>query len=257
MRKFELLSTYKPLGDQPKAIKSLSEGVCSGMKHQTLLGVTGSGKTFTMANVIKQVQKPTLVISHNKTLAAQLYEEFRELFPNNAVEYFVSYYDYYQPEAYVPQTDTYIDKESSINEEIDMMRHSTTQSLLSREDVIVVASVSCIYGIGAPEDYGNLVLLLEVGQQIDREEILSKLVEMQYERNDIDFTRGKFRVRGDVVEIFPAQGKTPIRVELFGDEVDKLSFIDHVRGQATRDLDKVVVFPAKHFVTTPDKMEKP
>ncbi len=256
MRKFELLSTYKPLGDQPKAIKSLSEGVCSGMKHQTLLGVTGSGKTFTMANVIKQVQKPTLVISHNKTLAAQLYEEFRELFLIMLLNTFVSYYDYYQPEAYVPQTDTYIDKESSINEEIDMMRHSTTQSLLSREDVIVVASVSCIYGIGAPEDYGNLVLLLEVGQQIDREEILSKLVEMQYERNDIDFTRGKFRVRGDVVEIFPAQGKTPIRVELFGDEVDKLSFIDHVRGQATRDLDKVVVFPAKHFVTTPDKMEK-
>lgn len=256
MREFELLSSYKPLGDQPKAIKSLSEGVCSGMKHQTLLGVTGSGKTFSMANVIENVQKPTLVISHNKTLAAQLYEEFRELFPNNAVEYFVSYYDYYQPEAYVPQTDTYIDKESSINEEIDMMRHSTTQSLLSREDVIVVASVSCIYGIGAPEDYGNLVLLLEVGQQIDREEILSKLVEMQYERNDIDFTRGKFRVRGDVVEIFPAQGKTPIRVELFGDEVDRLSFIDHVRGQTTSDLEKVVIFPAKHFVTTPDKMEK-
>ncbi|MDD3754759.1 MAG: excinuclease ABC subunit UvrB, partial [Methanobacterium sp.] len=256
MREFELLSSYKPLGDQPKAIKSLSEGVCSGMKHQTLLGVTGSGKTFSMANVIEKVQKPTLVISHNKTLAAQLYEEFRELFPNNAVEYFVSYYDYYQPEAYVPQTDTYIDKESSINEEIDMMRHSTTQSLLSREDVIVVASVSCIYGIGAPEDYGNLVLLLEVGQQIDREEILSKLVEMQYERNDIDFTRGKFRVRGDVVEIFPAQGKTPIRVELFGDEVDRLSFIDHVRGQTTSDLEKVVIFPAKHFVTTPDKMEK-
>ena len=256
MRDFELVSTYKPLGDQPKAIKALSEGVSSGMKHQTLLGVTGSGKTFTMANVIQEVQKPTLVISHNKTLAAQLYEEFRELFPNNAVEYFVSYYDYYQPEAYVPQTDTYIDKESSINEEIDMMRHSTTQSLLSREDVIVVASVSCIYGIGAPEDYGNLVLLLEVGQEIDRDEILSKLVEMQYERNDIDFTRGKFRVRGDVVEIFPAQGKTAIRVELFGDEVDRLSFIDHVRGQATSDLDKIVIFPAKHFVTSPDKMEK-
>lgn len=256
MSEFKLVSTYKPLGDQPKAIKSLSEGVDDGMKHQTLLGVTGSGKTFTMANVVQEVQKPTLVISHNKTLAAQLYEEFKELFPNNAVEYFVSYYDYYQPEAYVPQTDTYIDKESSINEEIDMMRHSTTQSLLSRKDVIVVASVSCIYGIGAPEDYGNLVLMLEVGQHIDREEILSKLVEMQYERNDFDFARGKFRVRGDVVEIFPAQGKTAIRVELFGDEVDGLSFIDHVSGQTTSELEKVIVFPAKHFVTSPEKMNK-
>ncbi len=256
MKEFELLASYKPLGDQPKAIKTLFEGVNRGMKHQTLLGVTGSGKTFTMANVIQEVQRPTLVISHNKTLAAQLYEEFRELFPNNAVEYFVSYYDYYQPEAYVPQTDTYIDKESSINEEIDMMRHSTTQSLLSREDVIVVASVSCIYGIGAPEDYGNLILLLEVGQNIDREKILSKLVEMQYERNDIDFTRGKFRVRGDVVEIFPAQGKTAIRVELFGDEVERLSFIDHLKGQTKSDMDKIVIFPAKHFVTSPDKMDK-
>ncbi len=256
MREFELLSNYKPLGDQPKAIKSLSKGIQKGNKHQTLLGVTGSGKTFTIANVVQEVQKPTLVISHNKTLAAQLYEEFKELFPDNAVEYFVSYYDYYQPEAYVPQSDTYIDKEASINEEIDMMRHSTTQSLLSRDDVIVVASVSCIYGIGAPEDYGNLVLKLEIGQQIDREEILSKLVEMQYERNDIDFSRGKFRVRGDVVEIFPAQGKTAIRVELFGDEVDGLSFIDHVRGQLTRELDKVIIFPAKHFVTSPEKMNK-
>ncbi len=256
MNKFELISNYKALGDQPKAIKSLSHGINSGMNHQTLLGVTGSGKTFTMANVINEVQKPTLVISHNKTLAAQLYEEFKELFPNNAVEYFVSYYDYYQPEAYVPQSDTYIDKEASINEEIDMMRHSTTQSLLSRDDVIVVSSVSCIYGIGAPEDYGNLVLQLERGQQIEREKILSKLVEMQYERNDIDFSRGKFRVRGDVVEIFPAHGKTAIRIELFGDEVDGLSFIDHVRGQVNRQMDKIVVFPAKHFVTSPEKMNK-
>lgn len=256
MSKFELISNYKALGDQPKAIKSLSDGINRGMNHQTLLGVTGSGKTFTMAKVIQEVQKPTLVISHNKTLAAQLYEEFKELFPNNAVEYFVSYYDYYQPEAYVPQSDTYIDKEASINEEIDMMRHSTTQSLLSREDVIVVSSVSCIYGIGAPEDYGNLVLQLERGQQIEREEILSKLVEMQYERNDIDFSRGKFRVRGDVVEIFPAQGKTAIRIELFGDEVDGLSFIDHVRGQVNRQMDRIVVFPAKHFVTSPEKMDK-
>lgn len=256
MRNFELKSSFKPLGDQPKAIKSLSKGINNGMKQQTLLGVTGSGKTFTMANVIREVQKPTLIISHNKTLAAQLYEEFREFFPDNAVEYFVSYYDYYQPEAYVPQSDTYIDKESSINEEIDMMRHSTTQSLLSREDVIVVASVSCIYGIGAPEDYGNLILHLELGKRIEREEILSKLVQMQYERNDIDFSRGKFRVRGDVVEVFPAQGKSAIRIELFGDEIDGLSFIDHVKGQVQSELEKVVVFPAKHFVTPKNKLKK-
>ncbi|MEG3224686.1 MAG: excinuclease ABC subunit B [Methanobacteriales archaeon Met13] len=256
MDKFELLSTFKPLGDQPQAIKSLSAGIKKGYCDQTLLGVTGSGKTFTMANVIQNVQKPTLVISHNKTLAAQLYEEFRELFPNNAVEYFVSYYDYYQPEAYVPRTDTYIDKESSVNEEIDMLRHSTTQSLLSRDDVIVVASVSCIYGIGAPEDYGDMILRLEVGDHMDRQEILSKLVEMQYERNDVDFSRGKFRVRGDTIEVFPAQGKTPLRIELFGDEVDGLSFIDHVRGRGTRELEKITIFPAKHFVTSQDKMEK-
>jgi excinuclease ABC subunit B len=256
MNGFELLSDYKPLGDQPKAIQSLSEGINNGFKHQTLLGITGSGKTFTIANVIQNVQKPTLVISHNKTLAAQLYEEFQEFFPENAVEYFVSYYDYYQPEAYVPQSDTYIDKEASINEEIDMMRHSTTQSLLSREDVIVVSSVSCIYGIGAPEDYGKLKLIMEVGQQISREEIISKLVQMQYERNDIDFNRGKFRVRGDVVEIFPAQGKTAIRVELFGEDVEALSFIDHLSGHVKRDLEKVVVFPAKHFVTSHYKMKK-
>ena len=256
MKGFELVSDYKPLGDQPKAIKLLSDGINNGLKHQTLLGITGSGKTFTMANVIQRVQRPTLVISHNKTLAAQLYEEFREFFPMNAVEYFVSYYDYYQPEAYVPQSDTYIDKEASINEEIDMMRHSTTQSLLSRDDVIVVSSVSCIYGIGAPEDYGKLKLLLEVGQQIDREEIISKLVQMQYERNDIEFNRGKFRARGDVVEIFPAQGKTAIRVELFGDEVEALAFIDHVNGYVKRNLEKTVIFPAKHFVTSHNKMNK-
>ncbi|WJI08756.1 excinuclease ABC subunit UvrB [Methanobacterium sp. CWC-01] len=255
MDKFELLSDYKPLGDQPQAISSLTDGIKKGYRDQTLLGVTGSGKTFTMANVIQEVQKPTLVISHNKTLAAQLYEEFREFFPNNAVEYFVSYYDYYQPEAYVPRTDTYIDKESSINEEIDMLRHSTTQSLLSRDDVIVVASVSCIYGIGAPEDYGDMILRLEMGDTMDRQEILSKLVEMQYERNDVDFSRGKFRVRGDTIEVFPAQGKTPIRIELFGDEVDGLSFIDHLRGRGTRNLEKVTIFPAKHFVTSQDKLE--
>jgi excinuclease ABC subunit B len=256
MRNFKLASDFKPLGDQPKAIKALSHGLLNGDSDQTLLGVTGSGKTFTIANVIDKVQKPTLVISHNKTLAAQLYEEFREFFPDNAVEYFVSYYDYYQPEAYVPSSDTYIDKESSINEEIDMLRHSTTQSLLSRDDVIVVASVSCIYGIGAPEDYGDMILRLEIGEQIDREDILAKLVEMQYERNDIDFTRGKFRVRGDTIEVYPAQGKTAIRIELFGDEVDELSFIDHLKGLSTRNLEKITIFPAKHFVTSHNKLEK-
>jgi excinuclease ABC subunit B len=254
MSKFKLISPYKPLGDQPKAIKSLSNGINNGLKHQTLLGVTGSGKTFTMANVIKEVQKPTLVISHNKTLAAQLYEEFKEFFPDNAVEYFVSYYDYYQPEAYIAQSDTYIDKEASINDEIDMMRHSTTQSLLSRDDVIVVSSVSCIYGIGSPEDYGGLVLSVEVGDNDGREKIISTLVQMQYERNDIDFTRGKFRVRGDIIEIRPAQGNTGIRIELFGDEVDGISLIDPLLGEVKREMDRIVVFPAKHFVTSKNKI---
>jgi len=255
MSEFKLISPYKPLGDQPKAIKSISEGFNRGLKHQTLLGVTGSGKTFTMANVVKEVKKPTLVISHNKTLAAQLYEEFKEFFPDNAVEYFVSYYDYYQPEAYIAQSDTYIDKEAQINDEIDMMRHSTTQSLLTRDDVIVVSSVSCIYGIGSPEDYGGLILSVEVGDSDGREKIIRTLIDMQYERNDIDFTRGKFRVRGDVVEIRPAQGSIGIRIELFGDEVDRISLIDPLLGSVKRDMDRVVVFPAKHFVTSKDKIE--
>lgn len=255
MSEFKLMSPYKPLGDQPKAIKSISEGFNKGLKHQTLLGVTGSGKTFTMANVVKEVKKPTLVISHNKTLAAQLYEEFKEFFPDNAVEYFVSYYDYYQPEAYIAQSDTYIDKEAQINDEIDMMRHSTTQSLLTRDDVIVVSSVSCIYGIGSPEDYGGLILSVEVGDSDGREKIIRTLIDMQYERNDIDFTRGKFRVRGDVVEIRPAQGSIGIRIELFGDEVDRISLIDPLLGSVKRDMDRVVVFPAKHFVTSKDKIE--
>jgi excinuclease ABC subunit B len=255
MSEFKLISPYKPLGDQPKAIKSISEGFKKGLKHQTLLGVTGSGKTFTMANVVKAVKKPTLVISHNKTLAAQLYEEFKEFFPDNAVEYFVSYYDYYQPEAYIAQSDTYIDKEAQINDEIDMMRHSTTQSLLTRDDVIVVSSVSCIYGIGSPEDYGGLILSVEVGDSDGREKIIHTLIDMQYERNDIDFTRGKFRVRGDVVEIRPAQGNIGIRIELFGDEVDRISLIDPLLGSVKRDMDRVVVFPAKHFVTSKDKIE--
>lgn len=255
MSEFKLISPYKPLGDQPKAIKSISEGFNKGLKHQTLLGVTGSGKTFTMANVVKEVKKPTLVISHNKTLAAQLYEEFKEFFPDNAVEYFVSYYDYYQPEAYIAQSDTYIDKEAQINDEIDMMRHSTTQSLLTRDDVIVVSSVSCIYGIGSPEDYGGLILSVEVGDSDGREKIIRTLIDMQYERNDIDFTRGKFRVRGDVVEIRPAQENIGIRIELFGDEVDRISLIDPLLGSVKRDMDRVVVFPAKHFVTSKDKIE--
>ena len=255
MKKFKLNSPYKPLGDQPKAINSLVDGINKGEKEQTLLGVTGSGKTFTMANVIEKVQKPTLVISHNKTLAAQLYEEFKEFFPDNAVEYFVSYYDYYQPEAYVPRTDTFIDKESSVNEEIDIMRHSTTQSLLSRDDVIVVSSVSCIYGVGSPEDYGEFAFGIAVGDNYDRSDIIRKLVFMQYERNDIEFARGHFRVRGDVIEINPVHGTPPVRVELFGDEIDAISLIDKVTGKKTESLKRYMIFPAKHFVVGQDKMD--
>jgi len=255
MKKFKLNSPYKPLGDQPKAINSLVDGINKGEKEQTLLGVTGSGKTFTMANVIEKVQKPTLVISHNKTLAAQLYEEFKEFFPDNAVEYFVSYYDYYQPEAYVPRTDTFIDKESSVNEEIDIMRHSATQSLLSRDDVIVVSSVSCIYGVGSPEDYGEFAFGIAVGDNYDRSDIIRKLVFMQYGRNDIEFARGHFRVRGDVIEINPVHGTPPVRVELFGDEIDAISLIDKVTGKKTESLKRYMIFPAKHFVVGQDKMD--
>lgn len=255
MKKFKLNSPYQPLGDQPKAINSLVDGINEGVKEQTLLGVTGSGKTFTMANVIEKVQKPTLVISHNKTLAAQLYEEFKEFFPDNAVEYFVSYYDYYQPEAYVPRTDTFIDKESSVNEEIDIMRHSATQSLLSRDDVIVVSSVSCIYGVGSPEDYGEFAFGIAVGDNYDRSDIIRRLVFMQYERNDIEFGRGQFRVRGDVIEINPVHGTPPVRVELFGDEIDAISLIDKVTGKKTESLKRYMIFPAKHFVVGQDKMD--
>ena len=255
MKEFKLNSPYKPLGDQPKAINSLAEGINDGIKEQTLLGVTGSGKTFTMANVIEKVQKPTLVISHNKTLAAQLYEEFKEFFPDNAVEYFVSYYDYYQPEAYVPRTDTFIDKEASINDDIDIMRHSATQSLLSRDDVIVVSSVSCIYGIGSPEDYGEFAFGINVGDIYDRSEIISRLVFMQYERNDIEFDRGHFRVRGDVIEINPVHGTPPIRIELFGDEIDAISLIDKVSGKKQESLQRYMIFHAKHFVVGQDKMD--
>lgn len=255
MKQFQLNSPYKPLGDQPKAIESLSKGFLDGKKEQTLLGVTGSGKTFTMANIIEKVQKPTLIISHNKTLAAQLYEEFKEFFPDNAVEYFVSYYDYYQPEAYVPRTDTFIDKEASINEEIDTMRHSATQSLLSRDDVIVVSSVSCIYGIGSPEDYGEFAFPVAVGDIYDRDDIIKQLIFMQYERNDIEFDRGQFRVRGDVIEINPVDGTSPIRIELFGDEIDGIGLIDKVTGKKTEALQRYMIFPAKHFVVGQDRLE--
>ncbi|MBZ9570903.1 excinuclease ABC subunit UvrB [Methanobrevibacter sp. TMH8] len=254
MKKFEISSDYKPLGDQPKAIKSLTNGIKKGFHEQTLLGVTGSGKTFTMANVIEEVQKPTLIISHNKTLAAQLYEEFKEFFPDNAVEYFVSYYDYYQPEAYVPRTDTFIDKEASINEEIDRMRHSATQSLLSRDDVIVVSSVSCIYGIGSPEDYGEFALSISRGDILDRGEILSRLIHMQYERNDIEFDTGQFRVRGDVIEVNPVHGTPPIRIELFGDEIDSIAIVDKVTGKKIENLERYTLFPAKHFVVAEERM---
>jgi len=255
MGTFKLVSDYQPKGDQPKAIEALSEGVLKGLPHQVLLGVTGSGKTFTMAHVIERVQKPTLVISHNKTLAAQLYGEFKELFPDNAVEFFVSYYDYYQPEAYIPSTDTYIEKDTRINENIDKMRHAATRSLLERNDVIIVASVSCIYGLGSPEAYHGMLLYLEQGMQITREEILSKLVEIQYERNDTDFHRGTFRVRGDVIEVFPAHEENrAIRIELWGDEVEALSQIDPLRGRVLERLDKVPIYPGSHYVTFPERM---
>jgi excinuclease ABC subunit B len=257
MDRFKLVSDFQPKGDQPQAIEALSTGVLEGVPHQVLLGVTGSGKTFTMANVIERVQKPTLVISHNKTLAAQLYGEFKELFPENAVEYFVSYYDYYQPEAYIPSTDTYIEKDTLINDDIDKMRHSATRSLLERNDVIIVASVSCIYGLGSPEAYHGMLLYLEKGMTLSREAILSKLVEIQYERNDIDFHRGTFRVRGDVIEVFPAHEEShAIRIELFGDEVDALSEVDPLRGRVLRPLEKVPIYPGSHYVTFPDRIQK-
>ena len=257
MNSFKLVSEFGPKGDQPQAIEALSDGVLEGAQQQVLLGVTGSGKTFTMANVIERVQKPTLVISHNKTLAAQLYGEFKELFPENAVEFFVSYYDYYQPEAYIPSTDTYIEKDTQINEDIDKMRHSATRSLLERNDVVIVASVSCIYGLGSPEAYHGMLLYLEKGMTITREEILSKLVEIQYERNDIDFHRGTFRVRGDVIEVFPAHEENrAVRIELLGDEVENISEIDPLKGRVIEPLDKVPIYPGSHYVTPPDRMQK-
>ncbi len=254
---FKIHSDYKPCGDQPDAIERLSNGVIRGDKEQTLLGVTGSGKTFTIANVIEKVQKPTLVLAHNKTLAAQLCSEFKAFFPENAVEFFVSYYDYYQPEAYIPNTDTYIEKDSSVNEEIDKLRHSATAALFERRDVIIVASVSCIYGLGDPIDYNELVISLRPGMERDRDEILKKLVEIQYERNDINFVRGKFRVRGDVLEVFPAESSdTAIRIEFFGDEIDRISEIDVVTGEIKGTRNHIAIYPASHYVTTKEKMER-
>lgn len=255
MDHFKLVSEYAPTGDQPQAISDLVRGFEEGNQFQTLLGVTGSGKTFTMANVIQQLNKPTLVIAHNKTLAAQLYGEFKEFFPENAVEYFVSYYDYYQPEAYVPSTDTYIDKDSAINDEIDKLRHSATAALTERRDVIIIASVSCIYGLGSPIDYQNMTVSLRPGMQKDRDEVLRRLIDIQYTRNDMDFKRGSFRVRGDVVEIFPvASADTAIRVEFFGDEVDRITEIDVLTGEIRCTLEHTVIFPASHYVVEQEKM---
>ncbi|HBW36641.1 MAG TPA: excinuclease ABC subunit B, partial [Desulfosporosinus sp.] len=252
---FQIHAPYQPAGDQPQAIDDLTAGLSRGQNHQTLLGVTGSGKTFTMANIIMKVQRPTLILAHNKTLAAQLYSEFKEYFPENAVEYFVSYYDYYQPEAYVPSSDTFIEKDASINEEIEKLRHSATAALLERRDVIVVASVSCIYGLGSPEDYRDLVLSLRQGQVVDRNEILRKLIAIQYDRNDIAFTRGTFRVRGDVVEIYPAAStEQVIRVDMFGDEIEHIYEINMLTGEILAERYHVSIFPNSHYVTAQEKV---
>ncbi len=254
---FKICSPFKPAGDQPEAIKTLTEGIVRGQNHQILLGVTGSGKTFTMANVIANVQRPTLIIAPNKTLAAQLFNEFKALFPENSVEYFVSYYDYYQPEAYIPQSDTYIEKDSSINDFIDRLRHSATRSLLTRRDVIIVASVSCIYGLGSPEEYEKMQLYLRTGDERPRDEIISRLVSMLYERNDIDFRRGTFRVRGDIIEIFPAhEEEHAVRIELFGDEIENIKIIDPLKGQAICPVRDVIIYPSSHYVTTEGRLER-
>ncbi len=256
-KQFQLVSDFEPRGDQPQAIEKLVRQIQAGNKYQTLLGATGTGKTFTMAQTIARVNKPTLVIAHNKTLAAQLCGELKEFFPHNAVEYFVSYYDYYQPEAYIPATDTYIEKDASINDEIDKLRHSATSALFEREDVIIVSSVSCIYGLGSPTEYRDLVLSLRVGMERDRNEVLRKLVDIQYERNDINFVRGTFRVRGDVVEIFPAsRSEQAVRVEFFGDEIDRIREIDVVTGEIIGEREHVAIFPASHYVTRSDVMER-
>ncbi len=257
MAEFDLVSEFKPTGDQPQAIKALVDGFRQGNQFETLLGATGSGKTFTMANVIKELGKPTLIMAHNKTLAAQLYSEMKEFFPNNAVEYFVSYYDYYQPEAYVPSTDTYIEKDSDINDEIDKLRHSATAALSEREDVIIVASVSCIYGLGSPIDYKKMTVSLRAGQSYDRDEVLRRLVDMQYSRNEMDFKRGSFRVHGDVLEIYPSySGGEAYRIEFFGDEIDRITSIDSVTGHVKSELSHCIVFPASHYVVPKDKLER-
>ena len=257
MPQFKVVSEYTPSGDQPQAIEKLAEGLENGLRQQVLLGVTGSGKTYTMAKVIEKVQRPTLVLAHNKTLAAQLCEEFREFFPENAVEYFVSYYDYYQPEAYIPHTDTFIEKDAAINAEIERLRHSATAALFERRDVIVVASVSCIYGLGDPIDYANMVISLRQGKEYPRDQLLRKLVEIRYDRNDVAFERNMFRVRGDTVEIYPVYANGyAIRVEFFGDEIDRISEINPVTGQAQRVLQHVAIYPASHYVTTKEKMER-
>jgi len=254
MPPFRLVSDFKPTGDQPQAVEQLVEGLNRGYRYQTLLGVTGSGKTFTMANIIERVQRPTLVLAHNKTLAAQLATEFKEFFPDNAVEYFVSYYDYYQPEAYIPRTDTYIEKDADINEEIDRLRHAATRALLSRRDVIIVASVSCIYGLGTPEEYQSFVVYLKRGERRNRDRVVRQLVDMQYERNDLDFTRGRFRIRGDTLEIMPAYEEVAVRVEFWGDEVERIVTVDPLTGEPLAELDDIEIFPAKHFVTSRDKL---
>ncbi len=256
MNNFKLITDFRPAGDQAEAIKNITGSITRGNRFQTLLGVTGSGKTFTVASIIEKINKPILVISHNKTLAAQLYSEFRSFFSKNAVEYFVSYYDYYQPEAYVPQTDLYIEKDASINEDIDRLRLSATSSLFSRKDVIIVASVSCIYGLGSPEDYSSMLVDISRSARMSRDDLLKKLVDIQYERNNYDLDRGKFRVRGDIVEIYPAYRQTAVRVELFGDEVTRISEIDPISGDILNEFEKVVIYPAKHFVTTEDKIKK-
>jgi len=256
MAKFELISDFKPQGDQPRAIAELTAGLTAEKRHQVLLGVTGSGKTFTLANVIVNFGNPTLVISPNKTLAAQLYSEFKAFFPHNAVEYFVSYYDYYQPEAYIPQTDTYIEKDASINDELDRLRLKTTSSLLSRDDVIVVASVSSIYGLGSPEEHRELFLFLEAGMSIERQAILRRLVTLQYERNDVDLRRGKFRVRGEIVEIFPAYEEKVVRIELSDDRIERIMEVDSLIAAISCERDKVAIYPAKHFVSSPSRIEQ-
>src|SRR5919107_369091 len=255
MSEFQLVSPFAPAGDQPRAIEQLVGGIREGRAHQTLLGVTGSGKTFTMANVIAQLGRPALVMSHNKTLAAQLYGEFKEFFPHNAVRYFVSYYDYYQPEAYIPQRDIYIEKDASINDEIERLRLACTSALVSRPDVIVVASVSCIYGLGSPEDYRKMMVRLQRGDVIDRDEMLLKFVDIQYDRNDVAFERGKFRVRGDVVEVWPAYEELAFRVELFGDEVEALAVIDPLTGSVLEKNEDIYIYPAKHFVLPEERIQ--